>query len=129
MTDMNLQSSDKEMGQLYADSDSAQADFVKAMKEYQKEAESKYRVDVNPNARHDWSEVENMAQVIQEKYSEKESKGTRGKVRHFARKFCDHAKSFKTLIAFLPSESIYGSVVCGGLKLILGVGRNFFNNY
>jgi hypothetical protein len=112
---------------LYSESDAAQQSLMSAMQEYQDQAGAKYRVDVDLADHHDWDEMMNYVQNVQEQYSKDKLKGSGGRVRSFARKFCEQARSLKAFVALMPSESLYGSVVCGSLKLIFGVSRKSRN--
>lgn len=48
-------------------------------------------------------------------------KGPWGKVREAFRKLGENSQAFQSWLGLLPSENNYLSVLCGGLKLILGV--------
>lgn len=56
----------------------------------------------------------------EEKYKLEDVKGFWGSLRNGFRKFGDSQKALTAWIALLPTESHYLSVLCGGLKLILG---------
>ncbi|KAL9083866.1 MAG: hypothetical protein Q9165_008336 [Trypethelium subeluteriae] len=109
--------------ELYADANAAQLDLLKAMEGYQEQVKFKYRVDFEVEAVHDWEEVIGLALHLKDSYAECEFEGAGGKVRDYARKFCDYAKPLKAFLLLLPSESSYVSVLCGGLKLIFGAAE------
>lgn len=54
-------------------------------------------------------------------YDEKGEKGFFGPIRKAFRKLGDNEGAGKAWLGLLPGESHYFSIICGGIKLILGV--------
>jgi hypothetical protein len=108
--------------ELYADSDKARAVFMQSMEEYQCDAEKQYKVDMDIHERHDWKDVIEIAQKVQDKYSHQRLDSPGDRIKNVARKFCDHSITLETYVGNLPGVCPFASVLCGGLKLVLGVG-------
>ena len=83
--------------------------------------------EANPNHKSevDWQHVHTWEEVLEEvekaATSFNDTSSTWGKVRKVFRSMGNNHKVFKTWLEFLPTQSQYCSIVCGGLKLILGV--------
>lgn len=73
----------------------------------------------NIRGAHSWDEVAQVANLAQEKYL-KDAKGPKGSIRRFFRVTGDNAHVINLWVNLLPNDQ-YFSVLCGGLKLILGV--------
>lgn len=88
---------------------------VKFQKKYQKHNKTATNWDECENAMlRACSAMEDAAKKDQED----DVRGFVGRLRKTMRSFCNHAKDAKTFLAFIPSESGYTSVLCGGLKVI-----------
>ena len=98
-----------------------QQTFAKAMQEYQEKVAPKYRVEINLQALHNWDEVIERAEVARNEYNGVAEKGILKRMRFGFRSFCTAAPAIEAWFRLLPSDSIYGSVLCGGIGLILGV--------
>lgn len=103
-------------------SDKARAEFLRSMEEYQLGAEKPYRVDMKVQDRHSWTDVIEIAQKVQDQYSNHRPDSAGERIKNVARKFCDHSATLEMYVAHLPGISPFSSVLCGGFKLILGVG-------
>lgn len=57
---------------------------------------------------------------VEDKYKIEGVKGFWGPLRSSFRKFGENHKAFTAWIGLLPTESHYISILCGGLKLIIG---------
>lgn len=68
---------------------------------------------------HSWAEVTQAANLAEEKYL-KDAKGPEGSIRRFFRVTGDNAHVINPWVNLLPNDQ-YFSILCGGLKLILGV--------
>ena len=73
-------------------------------------------------AEHTWEQVLSMQRRFLEESLEAEtSKGLTGVVRTKMRKISENSATFEAWLKLLPTESHYLSILCGGLKLLLGV--------
>ena len=70
---------------------------------------------------HSWEEVCEALKRGMQTYSEESTRGFRGFFRKGARNLGDNSSTFKSWLDLLPTESHYLSILCGGLKLVLGV--------
>lgn len=68
---------------------------------------------------HSWDEVTQAANLAEEKYW-KDAKGPKGSIRRFFRVTGDNAHVINPWVNLLPNDQ-YLSVLCGGLKLVLGI--------
>lgn len=91
------------------------------MEEYQRSAEKPYRVDMLIEDRHNWTDVIEIAQKVQDQYSNHKPDSPGERIKNVARKFCDHSSTLEAYVNNLPGICPFSSVLCGGLKLILGV--------
>lgn len=106
--------------EIYKDAESEKERFKAALESYEKTtAGSKFKTDLAIDSAHKWEEVileVNKASVNYENVS-----GAWGKIRKALRRFGKDNKAFTAWSALLPSESEYFSILCGGVKLIIGV--------
>ena len=93
------------------------------VRSYTSEANKKEKLKQNINItdNHTWDEVCEELKKAMLVYNEESVKGFRGFFRKSARSFGDNSSTFKSWLDFLPTESHYLSILCGGLKLVLGV--------
>lgn len=91
------------------------------MEEYEKSAEPKYKTNINPKDTHTMKDVWAIVDAAVEKYKVEDVKGFWGKIRKAFRKLGENNEVVDGWLGLLPTESNYLSVLCGGLKLILGV--------
>lgn len=68
-----------------------------------------------------WKVIMESIVEVQKKYEVDTIKTPWGKVRKAFRKLGDNSGTFQSWLGLLPTESHYLSILCGGLKLILGV--------
>lgn len=94
--------------------------FVAAIEEYESRADEKFKTHININQSHTWEEVLKEVSKVEEKYKVAGVKGFWGSLRKRFREFGENHKAFTAWTGLLPTESHYISVVCGGLKLIIG---------
>lgn len=94
--------------------------FVAAIEEYESCADEKFKTHININQSHTWDEVLKEVSKVEEEYKVAGVKGFWGPLRKGFRKFGENHKAFTAWAGLLPTESHYISVVCGGLKLIIG---------
>lgn len=83
--------------------------------------------EANPNRKFkiDWQHAHTWEEVLEDveaaATSFNDASSTWGKVRKAFRTMGSNHKVFKAWLEFIPTQSEYCSIVCGGLKLILGV--------
>ena len=107
---------------IYEDADIESQHFVKATIAYESAAaaaDPKYKAAVDWDRFHTWDEV--LDDIDKAAESCNDESGVWGKVRKSFRSIGNNHKVFATWITLLPTESPYASIVCGGLKVILGV--------
>ena len=83
------------------------------------EANPKRNSEIDWQHTHTWEEVLKEVEIAATTFNETSS--TWGKLRKAFRSMGSNHKVFKAWLEFLPNQSQYCSIVCGGLKLILGV--------
>ncbi|GAW26876.1 hypothetical protein SAMD00023353_5300240 [Rosellinia necatrix] len=76
------------------------------------------KVRANISQRHSWDDVMKELERVQDDYNN--PKGF-GRVRKVVRKVAAKSERIEPFIAFIPNGD-YTSVICGGLRFILGVG-------
>ena len=82
-------------------------------------ADPNHKTNIDWNHIHTWEEV--LEEVEKAAQSYNDNSKVWGKVRKAFRSIGSNQKIFAAWLEFLPSQSQYCSIVCGGLKLILGV--------
>jgi hypothetical protein len=103
-----------------ADEDEELRRFVKAMDDYEKATEKKQKKGLRwSKNKHTWKEVLEEVDVASSQYND--PNGLWGKIRKVFRRGCDSAGPASAWLVLLPTQSEYFSVICGGLKLIIGV--------
>ena len=83
------------------------------------EAHPNHKSEIDWEHTHTWEEV--LKETEEAASSFNDPSGSWGKVRKVFRSLGTNHKVFKAWLEFLPDQSQYCSIVCGGLKLILGV--------
>ncbi|KAH9224701.1 hypothetical protein DL95DRAFT_516944 [Leptodontidium sp. 2 PMI_412] len=105
--------------ELYKDAESERKRFKLAMESYEKTtAGTKFKTDVTSNEIHTWEEVLEELNIASENYND--VSGLWGKIRRGCRSFGKNNKVFTAWSSLLPTESQYFSILCGGVKLIIG---------
>ncbi|KAI2465919.1 hypothetical protein F4781DRAFT_407510 [Annulohypoxylon bovei var. microspora] len=97
-------------------------DFCKAMKIFSESnigKESKLDRTFDIRGFHDWDEVLATARLAERHYEEN-ALGTSGILRNICRRIGDYQDALKPWIQLIPSETNYLSILCGGLKLLIG---------
>ncbi|MCJ1462582.1 hypothetical protein MMC07_001184 [Pseudocyphellaria aurata] len=101
-------------------SDDFTDDFCLLIQRYAETTQLKeHASSFNIRGMHSWDEVTQAANLAEEKYL-KDAKGPKGSIRRFFRLTGDNARVIEPWVNLLPNDQ-YFSVLCGGLKLILGV--------
>ena len=83
------------------------------------EAHPNQKSEIDWEHTHTWEEV--LKEIEEAASSFNDPSGSWGKARNVFRSIGANHKVFKAWLEFLPNQSQYCSIVCGGLKLILGV--------
>jgi hypothetical protein len=84
--------------------------------------DQRYEVDIKDATDYTLNDVLRIAQTVQQKHKDADKvHSCMGRIRKFFRATGKNSSTFKKLIeAFAPND-IYGSVICGGFTVILGV--------
>lgn len=98
--------------------------FSDALKMYEREADPKFKTGINLQAVHTWNEVMIQVEVARNKYKGMGGKSIVRSIHSGLRNFFTAASAIEAWLKLLPSTSIYGSVVCGGITMILEVQLN-----
>ncbi|KAI4254830.1 MAG: hypothetical protein LQ352_002884 [Teloschistes flavicans] len=98
--------------------------FADALQQFQEGIHSKYKSKVDLSATHTWTEVIEYAEVARRKYIGVEQRGIARKVNNGLKKFQTAAPAIEAWLKLLPSTSWYGSIICGGLTIILEAAVN-----
>ncbi|KAH8822019.1 hypothetical protein F5884DRAFT_769740 [Xylogone sp. PMI_703] len=105
--------------ELYRDAESEKERFRLALESYEKTtAGSKFKTDLAIGSAHTWEEV--LVEVNNASDNYESASGSWGKIRKAFRRFGKNNKAFTAWSTLLPSESEYFSILCGGVKLIIG---------
>ncbi|KAI4155738.1 MAG: hypothetical protein L6R39_001190 [Caloplaca ligustica] len=99
----------------------SQKAFADALQRFQEGIKPKYKSRVDLGAVHTWKEVMDYANEARNKYTGVQKRGIMKKIDHRLKTFQTAAPAIQAWLKLLPSTSIYGSVVCGGLTIILEV--------
>ena len=99
----------------------SQRAFADALERFQQGVKPKYQCKINLHAKHNWNEVMECANEARNDYKGVGRKGIVKKIDHRLKSFQTAAPAIQAWLKLLPSTSTYGSVVCGGLTIILEV--------
>ena len=99
----------------------SQKAFSNALEQFQQGVKPKYKSQIDLRATHTWKEVMEYADEARKKYTGVDQKGILKKIDHGLKTFQTAAPAIEAWLKLLPSTSIYGSVVCGGVTIILEV--------
>ena len=100
---------------------SRQQGFAKALQEYEENVDPKLRTGFELQNTYTWDDVLDQVEIARNEYTGIRKEGYKKSIRHGLRKFSTAAPAIEGWLKLLPNDSIYGSVLCGGIKLILGV--------
>jgi hypothetical protein len=115
--DLSLISSSDELQQTVEDENEQ---FLQAIIKYQElTVGSKYHTTFDFNEVHTWEQVLQVVNDASNQYND--ISGPLGKIRKCFRRFGKTNQVFSAWSELLPSQSQYFSILCGGLKLIIGV--------
>ncbi|KAL8721257.1 MAG: hypothetical protein Q9225_002034, partial [Loekoesia sp. 1 TL-2023] len=97
----------------------SQRAFADALEQFQQGVKPKYKSQIDLRETHSWDEVMQYANEVRNKYTGVDKKGIAKKINNKLRTFQTAAPAVQAWLKLLPSTSIYGSVICGGLTIIL----------
>lgn len=119
----NAKSSSSE---IYRDAEEESKRLKQAMEEYDRslEPQKKPKNLRLPQNMESWDDV--LTEVGRATAQYNDPSGISGKIRKWFRRSSEKANSAKAWLNLLPTQSDYFSVMCGGLKLILGVRLNHY---
>lgn len=104
----------------YKEAESEKNRFFRAVDSYQSVADAKYRTEIYfQGSLHTWDEVLDEADRVARQY--RDVTGFWKKIRRGLRKFGENHSAFDAWIGLLPAQSLYCSILCGGLKLVIQV--------
>ena len=95
--------------------------FKHELQLYEDGADPTYRTGVDLMTIRTWADVMAEVETARKKYEGKEEKGIRRKIGNGWRNFISAAPAIKQWLQLLPDSSLYCSVLCGGLTVILEV--------
>ena len=98
--------------------------FKNELQLYEDGADPKYRTGVDLMTPHTWADVMAEVETARRKYEGVGKKGIRKKIGNGWRNFISAAPAIEAWLQLLPNNSLYGSVLCGGLTIILEVRRD-----
>ncbi|KAL8759680.1 MAG: hypothetical protein Q9184_003543 [Pyrenodesmia sp. 2 TL-2023] len=119
--DMTNDCFDSDLDEVYDETtllDSQRA-FADALERFQQGVKPKYQSKIDLHAKHNWNEVMECANEARNEYRGVGRKGIVKKIDHRLKSFQTAAPAIEAWLKLLPSTSTYGSVVCGGLTIIL----------
>ncbi|KAL8673282.1 MAG: hypothetical protein Q9168_002280 [Polycauliona sp. 1 TL-2023] len=97
----------------------SQRAFAEALARFQDGVKSKYKSEIDLGATHDWDEVMKHVEKARNRYTGEGKDGIKKILNSRLKTFQTAAPAVQAWLKLLPSTSIYGSVVCGGLTIIL----------
>ncbi|GAW26731.1 hypothetical protein SAMD00023353_4600300 [Rosellinia necatrix] len=94
--------------------------FADVLRSFEESLPNNIKTRFDLQAKHTWSEVINEAKIAEMKYNNKANKESPfGRVRGLFRILRSNSPAMENWLGLLPTESAYGSLICGGLKVIL----------
>ncbi|KAJ5214937.1 hypothetical protein N7468_010616 [Penicillium chermesinum] len=94
--------------------------FIQKLRDYEQNAKPKYRTWINIDGLHTLAEVWEILDLAVAKYKDKDRSGAWGRVRRAFRGLGQNGEAVEKWLGMVPSQENYLSVICGGVKLILG---------
>ena len=95
--------------------------FADALEQFQQGVKPKYKSQIDLQATHTWSEVMKQADEARSKYTGVGQQGVIKRINHGLKSFQTAAPAIQAWLKLLPSNTTYGSIICGGLTVILEV--------
>ncbi|KAL3471640.1 hypothetical protein BJX99DRAFT_266539 [Aspergillus californicus] len=98
--------------------------FLQALRDYERNARPIYKTGLDVDVTHTMAQVWSMLDSAVARYEQREENpGVWGRVRLAFRGLGEHGQALDKWLGLLPTQSHYLSVVCGGVKLILGAAE------
>ncbi len=97
--------------------------FIATVKRYNVVAKESGSMQMDTSANYTWSDVLSAQESFSQERESGTSRGVKGFVYKYVRRFGDNSETFQSWLKLLPTESHYLSVLCGGLTLILGAAQ------
>ncbi len=98
--------------------------FRHELQRYEAKADPKYRTGIDLMTPHTWKDVMAEVETARRKYKGEEKKGIRRKIGNGWNNFITAAPAIEAWLELLPNNTLYGSVLCGGLTIILEVRKD-----
>jgi len=98
--------------------------FAAALQQFQQGVKPKYKSQIDLSANRTWGEVIDYADEARRKYTGVGQKGIMKKIDHGLKSFQTAAPAIEAWLKLLPSTTWYGSILCGGLIIVLEVCIN-----
>lgn len=96
--------------------------FAEALEEFQKGVDTKYKSQIDLQRTQTWSDVMEKVEKARAEYIGVGKTGIVKRIDNKLRTFQTAAPAIEAWLRLLPSTTIYGSIICGGLTIILEVG-------
>jgi len=98
--------------------------FADALQQFQQGVKLKYKSQIDLCATHTWDQVMGYADEARRKYTGVGRKGIMKRIDHGLKTFQTAAPAIQAWLKLLPSTTWYGSILCGGLIIVLEVCIN-----
>ena len=98
--------------------------FLRELQQYVEGADPRYRTRVNLMDKNTWSDVMAEVEITRDEYKGVGKKGIMKSIHNGWRNFSTAAPAIEAWLQLLPNNTLYGSVLCGGLTIIMEVRRN-----
>lgn len=96
--------------------------FVDALEGFQRGTDATYKSQIDLKKTQTWDDVLEQANKTRIEYMGVGKKGIMKRIDKGLRTFQTAAPAIEAWLRLLPSTTIYGSIICGGLTIILEVG-------
>ena len=94
--------------------------FTEVLQSFENSLPENLKTGFNIQSRHTWAEVISEAKCAEIKYNKKADKESPfSRVRGLFRSLQSNSPAIQNWLSLLPSDSMYGSLICGGIKVIL----------
>lgn len=95
--------------------------FTEALEQFQQGVKSRYESQIDLQKTYGWGEVMQYAEEARDKYTGVNKRGIIKKIDNGLKIFQTAAPAIQAWLKLLPSTNWYGSIICGGLTIILEV--------
>ena len=101
-----------------------QEEFRNELQGYEDGVDPRYRTGVDLMTTHTWADVMREVDTARKKYEGKDEKGIRRKIGNGWKNFISAAPAIEAWLEMLPNNTLYGSILCGGLTIIVEVWKD-----